>query len=303
MGLPYIVKNVLIDPLSYILTALIFVVPLHKNTKRGGLSLNEWMDEKYESTFLRAVMGFAETVLRFGRLAIQFKAFGILTRSLFNFSAEAEKISIICFALFLIFYTFRGGFVSVVLTDILQFWIFIIALGTLMVFIVFKTNFFAGVWERSVVNNPKMTLLPSFKDYNAAIFTLGIWVKTLFPKLNGPRYQRIMMSDDTKKVKRSLVYAGCITSVFITFCVCLALQIYSKNPNLKMNEIMPYFVTNYCPVGLRGLLGAGLIAMSISTVDSILNCSSVVFTNDVMPLFYKMFSKKNMRHLFSLLEL
>lgn len=186
----------------------------------------------------------------------------------------------------------KGGFISVVLTDLLQFWVFIVALFSLMIFVIFKTNFFSGVWGQGVIENPKMTLLPSFKDYNAAIFTLGIWVKTLFPKLNGPRYQRIMMSDDPKKVRKSLIFAGCITSVFITFCVLLALQIYSKNPNLKMNEIMPYFVENYCPTGLRGLLGAGLIAMSISTADSILNCNSVIFTNDVLPLFCKIFTRK-----------
>ena len=56
---------------------------------------------------------------------------------------------------------------------------------------------------------------------------------------------------------------------------------------------MPYVVANYCPVGLRGLLGAGLLAMSISTADSILNCNSVILANDVLPLFSKMFTKKD----------
>lgn len=292
MGLPYIIKNVFIDPFAYILTALIFVVPLHKNTKRKNLSLNEWMDEKYHSTFLRGLMGFAETASSLGMLAIQLKAFGVLTRSLFNFSTQAENICIVCFALLLILYTLRGGFISIIMTDMLQFCTFMVAFVSLIVYITFKTNFFEGMWSRGVVDNPKMTLAPSFKDFNTAIFTLGIWVKTLFPKVNGNKYQRIMMSDDTKKVKKSLIFAACITSVFITFCVCLALLIYSQNPNLRMNEIIPYFVTNYCPVGLRGLLGAGLIAMSISTADSILNSDSVIITNDVMPWIYNIFSKK-----------
>jgi SSS family solute:Na+ symporter len=45
-------------------------------------------------------------------------------------------------------------------------------------------------------------------------------------------------------------------------------------------------------MGLKGLLSAGLLAMSISTVESFLNCNSVVFTNDIIPFFCKMFSKK-----------
>ena len=290
-GMSYIIKNILIDPLSYVITAF-FVFSMHKNTKRGGLTLNEWMDEKYHSSFLRAVMGLAELVGRFAMLSIQFKAFGTIAKVLFNLSPQYEKICIIGFAVFLILYTFRGGFVSIVLTDILQFWMFIVAFVSLVIFVIFKTDFFAGVWDKGVVENPKMTLAPCFKDYNAAIFTLGIWIKTLFPKLNGPRYQRIMMCKDSNKVKKSLFYSAGIVAFFTTSCVCMALLVYSKNPNLKVPEIVPFFINNYCPIGLRGLLGAGLFAMSISTAESILNSNSVIFTNDVVPLFYKMFSKK-----------
>lgn len=35
-----------------------------------------------------------------------------------------------------------------------------------------------------------------------------------------------------------------------------------------------------------------LFAMSISTVESFLNSTSVIFTNDILPFFTKMFSKK-----------
>jgi Na+/proline symporter len=55
---------------------------------------------------------------------------------------------------------------------------------------------------------------------------------------------------------------------------------------------MPFCVNNYCPTGLKGLLGAGLFAMSISTVESLLNSNSIIFTNDILPFFNKMFSKK-----------
>lgn len=70
------------------------------------------------------------------------------------------------------------------------------------------------------------------------------------------------------------------------------LLVYSKNPNLTLPEIIPFLLNNYCPTGLKGLLGAGVIAMCISTTESLLNCNAVVFTNDVVPIFHKMFSKK-----------
>ena len=33
-------------------------------------------------------------------------------------------------------------------------------------------------------------------------------------------------------------------------------------------EVMLFLLNNYCPTGLKELLGAGLLAMSISTVES-----------------------------------
>ena len=137
-----------------------------------------------------------------------------------------------------------------------------------------------------------MTLAPCFKNYNATIFTLGIWLSTIFPKLNRPRYQKIMMCNDSEKVKKSLLWTAGLLAFFTISCTCISLLIYSKNPNLKISEILPFFVSNYCPIGLKGLLGAGLLAMTISTVESFLNCNSVVFTNDIIPFFCKMFSNK-----------
>ena len=95
-----------------------------------------------------------------------------------------------------------------------------------------------------------------------------------------------------KKVKKSLLWTAAIVALASIIYTCVTLLIYSENPNLTITEIMPFFVSNYCPTGLKGLLGAGLFAMSISTVESFLNSNSVIFTNDILLFFNKMFSKK-----------
>ena len=290
-GLSVIIRESLIVPLSFVITAS-FVFLMQKNTKRWCLTLDEWVDEKYHSSFLRALIGIAEFLFFFGIMIGQLNTFGIIFKVLFDLPPQYEKFCIIGFAVFLSLYTFKRGFIAVALTDILQFWVFAIAIIGLIIFIVFKTNFFAGVWNKGIIENPKMSLTPCFKDYNTTIFTLGIWFTTIFPKLNGPRYQRIMACDDSKKIKKSLWGTAGVLSFLAVFCAFVSLFIYSKNPNLTISEIMPFFVNNYCPVGLKGLLGAGLLAMSISTVESFLNCNSVVFTNDIMPFFYKIFNKK-----------
>ena len=127
---------------------------------------------------------------------MQFKAFGVIAKSLFNLPAQYENLCVVGFAVFLSLYTFKRGFIAVACTDILQFWVFAIAFISLIIFITVKTNFFAGVWDKGVIENPKMTIAPCFKDYNTTLLTIGLWFCSIFPKLNGPRYQRIMACND-----------------------------------------------------------------------------------------------------------
>ena len=290
-GITYVLKNSVFQPLAYALIAF-FVFPLHKNWAKGNLTLNEWIDEKFHSSFLRALLGLAEFLFYIGILVIMFKSFGTIAKALFNLPPQYEKICVLGVAIFLSFYTAKGGFLAITLTDIVQFGVFIVAFVCIVSFVAFKSHFFAGVWEKGIVENPRMSLAPCFKDYGTTMFTLSVWIQTALPKFNGARYQRIMMSNNPQRVKKSMLYSVGIVAFFMISCICISLLIYSQNPNMKVTEVFPYFVNNYCPTGLKGLLGAGLLAMSISTTEAMLCSNSVVFTNDILPFFYKMFSKK-----------
>ena len=47
-----------------------------------------------------------------------------------------------------------------------------------------------------------------------------------------------------------------------------------------------YFIDQYLPVGLKGLMVAGLLAVMMSTADSYLNIQSVIISNElVKPIF------------------
>ena len=136
-GITYILKNSVFQPLAYALIAF-FVFPLHKNWAKGNLTLNEWMDEKFHSSFLRALLGLAEFLLYIGILVIMFKSFGTIAKALFNLPPQYEKICVLGFAIFLSFYTAKGGFLAITLTDILQFGVFIVAFICIVSFVAFK---------------------------------------------------------------------------------------------------------------------------------------------------------------------
>ena len=63
----------------------------------------------------------------------------------------------------------------------------------------------------------------------------------------------------------------------------VALLLLSDKPGLEKGELVPYLVRTYNYPGLKGLLGVGLVALVMSTADSMLNSSAVVVANDILP--------------------
>jgi SSS family solute:Na+ symporter len=51
-------------------------------------------------------------------------------------------------------------------------------------------------------------------------------------------------------------------------------------PNIKPDEVFPYFIINNLPTGLVGLILSALIAAAVSSLDSDLNCLSAIGVED-----------------------
>jgi len=99
--------------------------------------------------------------------------------------------------------------------------------------------------------------------------------------------QRMLTAPDYRKSRLSLVVSGVadlpIGFVFLTIGILLHLY-YQLNhdPGLpvKTNEIFAYFILKQMPVGLRGLLVAGIFATSMGSLSAALNALSTSFTRD-----------------------
>jgi signal transduction histidine kinase len=67
----------------------------------------------------------------------------------------------------------------------------------------------------------------------------------------------------------------------------------SKVPNLAADDIIGYIIDNYTYTGLKGILIAGIMAMLMSTADSYINSSSVLFAHDFCVPLNIEWAKKN----------
>ncbi|MBX3073211.1 sodium:solute symporter [Candidatus Obscuribacterales bacterium] len=99
--------------------------------------------------------------------------------------------------------------------------------------------------------------------------------------------QRMLTASDYKKSRVSLIASGFadIPIAFVFLTIGILMNCYyqqAPDPNLpgKNSEVFAYFILTRMPVGLRGLLVAGIFATAMGSLSAALNALSTSFTRD-----------------------
>jgi len=227
------------------------------------------------------------------------------------------------YALIIIFlttiYTIKGGMFSVVATEVLQYGIMVIA-GLLVAGYAFFTitdveinaiistewkNVFFGTqlethWSEKFQAFNNLIDSEGYKMFGALIgMTL---FKGFFASVAGPTpsydLQRIL---STKSVKEAAYMSGFTNLVLfipryllIAGIVVIALVFLgpemATNPNLSgadLEVILPKVINNHIPVGIKGLLLAGLLAAFMSTFSAFVNAGPAYIVNDIYKKYFK----------------
>jgi SSS family solute:Na+ symporter len=106
-------------------------------------------------------------------------------------------------------------------------------------------------------------------------FLLG---ETLVP----PYVVRLFISRNTRATCRGTLWSGLFSIPFFAIAGGIGLVALALNPTLNANLALPYVIQTVLPIGLRGLVVAGIIAVVMSSADSFLNSASVAFVNDIV---------------------
>ena len=192
-------------------------------------------------------------------------------------------------------YTWLGGLRAVMWTDVIQWSVLLggslFCIGYIMVRT--STGLFDW-WEaaRLVPYQPQ----PLFDlDPRVRITAFGIIVQTFFAKvcLHGSdqvAVQRYLSTPSPGAAGRSfLAYVGCGLVLSVVMAVLgLALTSYSQYGPQGVgwegashpDEVFPWFIAHSLPVGVRGLVVAGLLSAAMSSIDSGINSLSAVVTVD-----------------------
>jgi len=226
----------------------------------GKLSIAEAMGELYGNK-VRLITAISGIIGVCGIIAIQFKVAGLVFEYLLNIS-KFQGIFLI--GAVVILYSTMGGIKSVTFTDMIQFLTFgsIIPIMTYYFFNNLPDSYNSVV--NALSNQPKYNLGNIFDTSKVSFWNnLSLFFICLIPGFNSAVFQRISMAKNVDQAKRSFV-------------------IEAKTPNISADDIIKVLIFDQLIPVYKGLMLVGVIAMTMSTADSYINSSSILFSHDFL---------------------
>lgn len=203
-----------------------------------------------------------------------------------------------------VLYTSVGGLKAVIWTDVMQF--FVLGGSIIIILCFLCKNIDGGLSELiSVGNEHQKFKLANFSFSLTLRITfwgamLGHFATFMAQKgADQVTAQLYIAGRSTKEAKRALMLGPFFSVTMMTLLVLCGIGFfvyYTQHPNAQVAEyiannqhdkILPFFVVNVMPRGIRGLIIAGLIAAAMSTVDSVLTSMSTSTLIDVYKRWLK----------------
>ncbi len=281
-------------PVAWFVTK--YVVPYYR--KKNIISVYGYLEEKI-GEWARIYASFSFVLFMIGRTAVILYLSSLL---LSQFIDVDIKMLIIVIGIVTIVYTLMGGMEAVIWTDVMQ--SVIMVGGILFTGYLLTTAVFAK--PEFLIQNAIDANKFSWGDTSFSLSSRTIWVMIIYGLTENIRNliadqnytQKYCSVPDEKKAKKSVWIAMLIylplTAIFLYIGTTL-FSFYSAPEHVlgeavtKGDQVFPYFIANELPVGLKGLIIAAILAASMSTIDSALNCSATVIFVD----YYKRYFRPN----------
>jgi SSS family solute:Na+ symporter len=208
--------------------------------------------------------------------------------------------SILIMGVFTMIYTALGGMKAVVWTDFVQLIVKMGGIAFAIAFIVFMLDGGSGELFSIALAEEKMKLLDFRFDLTRAtvwgfIFLVLFDVVLTFPK-DQVLMQRVLSTKNDRDAGRSIwtFAAVMIPGGFMFYFTGTALYAFYKthperlDPLLNIDATFPLFIAAELPLGVKGLIIAGILAAAMATLSSIMNSVATLASVD----FYEKIVRK-----------
>lgn len=229
-----------------------------------------------------AIFFFLNKLLAVG---VRLFAGSIMVAQFFNVNIYMA-VFIICVITF--FYTLIGGLKAVVRTDMAQMALFISG-GIIAHYLIPQISENSWGELMNIAHNAGKT---SFFDIeNVKPFFIGVIGGILFDMathgVDQDFVQRLTGNKSMKSAQKAIVVSTFLSIAvgFLFLSIGSLLWAHFQNvaaPDVANDKLFAYFITNYFPTGVKGLMVAGVLAATMSTLDSTINALSAAFYSDIV---------------------
>ncbi len=262
---------------TLLLLALVFA-PYYLTTKVS--TMPEFLERRY-SRNCRDFLAWLNVITTiFIRLGVSLYAGGLVIHTFLGWSLE---LCILLLAIVAASYTIVGGLAAVMLTEMFSANIMIIgSLALLFIGLhevggidVLISKVPAEYWSMlRPADDPEMPWYAILFGYPV----LGIWYWCTDQLM----VQRVLGARDIRNGQMGVIFAGFLKILPVFIFVLPGVICYAMFPDLASGDYAyTKIITEWLPVGVRGVMIAVLIAALLSTVDAGLNSISTIFTLDI----------------------
>ncbi len=271
--------------------------------KHGIYTMPQFLEQRYDHR-VRMVMAFfwlgvyvfvnLTSILWLGALAVSTVTGVSLTWGLLGLGLFAAS------------YSLYGGLKAVAMTDIIQ--VILLVLGGILIAIIALDEVADGagvvagfgiLLEEApekfdmifAKDSPHYALLPGI-----SVLVGGMWIMNLsYWGFNQYIIQRALAAKDTREAQKGIMFAAFLKILMPVIVVLPGVAAVMLAPDLSAPDKAYPTVMRLLPIGLKGLVFAALIAAIVSSLASMMNSISTIFTMD----FYKHLGnrEKSERHL------
>jgi len=270
-GISYLLPFMLGFSVQLILIGVLFANRISKFY--SALSVGDLFKHSYGKNIqiLVGIVALAYTVVV---VISQTVALGKLVGMISPFTYE---INVIISVGFIVAYCYFGGVRSVVVTDILQFLVFVIAIPVIFIYSVYHLG---GV-DVFLEKIPPYYFNPShyFSTLEIIIIFLSLLLgDALVPQMT----QRLLMTKDGRQASKVMTISGFTILPIVLLGGSLGMIAYAYNTTLTPSESISYLLNQVLPYELKILAILGLISIVMSSIDTCMNTSSVLLVNDIL---------------------
>lgn len=255
-------------------------------------TINEYLEKRF-SLKIRLINSCIFMIIRLTYLGVILYSTALLLERSLGWPAW---LSILVVGVFSTIYTSLGGMEAVVWTDCIQFFVLLAGVLFIIICVSLETSGgLFGIWEIAQAHHHTFEFNHEFWDFsfNSRIsiwllminFTLAI----ILPATDQINLQRCFACKSFKEVVRA-ISASALANIPICFLFYLAgLAVFAYftvlhpelNANYDGDVAFCKYISSYLPIGLRGLVSAGILAAVMSSVDSVQNSLATVFIKDI----------------------